>query len=79
MVELERQEQLSLFSQLRSIRLNVYCDVHRTRYLLIQSILQALSDFVGCGNIQLRVNKDMQVQKNFSADRASPQLVPMSY
>jgi len=61
-----------LFSQLRRIRLDVNGDVDRTRDLLIQGLFQTFGYFVRGSDIQIRVNEDVQVEKNFPADRTGP-------
>ena len=61
-----------LFSQGRYVRLNVNGNINRASYLLIECVFQIFRYLVGGGYAQIRVNKDMQVEKDFSADRASP-------
>jgi len=65
------------FSQFRCIRLDVNGDINRACYLLIQGLFQLFSDLVGSSDFQIRVNEDVQIEKDFPADRAGPQLVPL--
>jgi hypothetical protein len=45
----------------------------------MQGCFQTVSYFVGGRYIQMRVNKDVQVEENLSADRACSQLMPLMY
>jgi len=54
-------------------------NIYRPAYLLVQSFFQTFGYFVGAGYVQAGVNKDVKVEKNFSADRPAPQLVPLPY
>ncbi len=68
-----------LLSQFRRVWLDVTCDVGRAFYLLVQGFFQTYRYFVGGRDIQDRVDEDVQIEKNFSANCAGPQFVPLAY
>ena len=59
--------------------LDMDSNVDRPAYLLIQSFFKVLGYFVSGSDVQLGIDKNMQIEKNFSADHARSQLVPVTY
>ncbi len=52
-------------------------DIYRTCDLFVQIGFERVGDPVGVGDVQCRIDQNMQIDKNFASDAAGSQLMPL--